>query len=74
MEAEETVTVPAGTFKTLRIQSAPGKYNGWIITRWYAPELGLTVKRHSQRTSEHRLGSSEVFERVVTAVELPPTG
>ena len=70
VEAEEEVTVPAGTFKTLRLQSRPGHRNAVLITRWYAPELGLNVKRHYQRTNRHYRGASDVFERVLVSYSL----
>lgn len=71
VEAEEQVTVPAGTFKTLRLQSRPGHRNAVLITRWYAPELGLNVKRHHQRTNRHYRGASDVVERVLVSYSMP---
>jgi hypothetical protein len=72
VEAEEEVAVPAGTFKTLRLQSQPGRGDGTLTTLWYAPDIGLNVKRHNQRTSSHYRGASDRRERVLVSYEPPP--
>jgi opacity protein-like surface antigen len=50
--AEETVEVPAGRFKTLRIERNPGNLGNHLVTRWYAPEIGLVVKVVDARTNQ----------------------
>jgi hypothetical protein len=45
VEGEETLTVPAGTFKTLRVvyRSGPGAAINW--EQWYAPDVRMWVRR-----------------------------
>lgn len=57
VEATETITVPAGTFETFRLRSAPGRNVSIITTRWYAPALGLYVKQRTERTAGHYQGA-----------------
>lgn len=50
VDASEEVTVPAGTFMTLRIYrrdavDLPGNYVERTTVDWYAPEVGYVVKR-----------------------------
>lgn len=52
VKAEESVTVPAGSFKALRIERAPGNQSNHVVTRWYAPELGLVVKQVESRSGQ----------------------
>jgi hypothetical protein len=43
-ETEETVTVPAGSFRTIRVV-CKNKLNGsWVVTAWYAPEVRQAVR------------------------------
>lgn len=43
-ETEETVTVSAGSFRTIRVV-CKNKLNGaWVITAWYAPEVRQAVR------------------------------
>jgi hypothetical protein len=44
VEAEETVTVPAGTFHTLKITWRNRNTNALIAEMWYAPEVKQFVK------------------------------
>ena len=44
VEAEETVTVPAGTFRTLRVVYRNKKTGNISYEAWYAPELKQVVK------------------------------
>ena len=45
VEAEETVTVPAGTFRTLRLQGHYTASQATVMTHyWYAPAAGRSVK------------------------------
>lgn len=73
VEAVETITVPAGTFETLRIQSGPGKGVGFEETHWYSPELGIDVKQKYRRTSNNFRGGGGDRETVLMAVT-PPSG
>lgn len=61
--AHEDVTVPAGTFKALRLE---GSNPFSSTTLWYAPSIKLIVKRVFERQSSHYLGygkfSTELFE------------
>jgi hypothetical protein len=56
--ARETITVPAGTFETLRLDREPIENSVHVETRWFAPSIGLIVKRvewvkdQSGRTTE----------------------
>lgn len=49
---EEEITVPAGKFKTLRIERAPGNNSNHVVKRWYAPEIGLVVKQIDSRSGQ----------------------
>ena len=44
VEAEETVTVPAGTFKALKLVYRNKKTNAIRYEAWYSPELKQVVK------------------------------
>ena len=51
VEGWETVTVPAGTFETLRIfQEGPN----FSVTYWYAPKIGMDVKFESSNIEGER--------------------
>lgn len=63
--AYENVTVPAGTFKAFRLESAPGTNNATRIVFWYAPDLKLTVKHVFERTSDHYLGYGKFTTELV---------
>jgi hypothetical protein len=43
-EGEEVLTVPAGTFATIRIVCNQVRNNAWVITVWYSPEVNHIVK------------------------------
>jgi hypothetical protein len=47
-EKEETLTVPAGTFATIRIDCWNSRTGAWVGTVWYSPEV-LTWSRKSLR-------------------------
>ncbi len=51
--AEEELTVPAGRYKTLRLE---GENNGNKWTTWYAPSLRLVVKEIHERKPAHPVG------------------
>lgn len=69
--ALETVTTPAGTFETIRIESGPGKGVGFRETVWYAPDIGVSVKRVSERTRDHYRGPGGRTESVLIAYDEP---
>lgn len=46
VEAYEEITVPAGTFRTFRIRTSPGWLYSSTVVDWYAPDIGLIVKRN----------------------------
>ncbi len=43
-EGEETLTVPAGTFATIRIVCNNTRNNAWVATVWYSPEVNHMVR------------------------------
>ena len=43
-EGRDTVTVPAGTFATVRIVCTNALTNAWVLTLWYAPFVHHMVK------------------------------
>jgi hypothetical protein len=43
-EGEETLTVPAGTFATIRIACDDTRHNAWVLTVWYSPQVHNMVK------------------------------
>ena len=43
-EREETLTVPAGTFSTIRIDCWNSRTGSWVHTIWYSPEVKHMVK------------------------------
>jgi hypothetical protein len=43
-EKEESVTVPAGTFATIRIDCWDSRTGAWASTAWYSPEVSHMVK------------------------------
>ena len=55
----------------MRIQSGPGKGVGFKETHWYAPELGITVKRKYERTSNHYRGGGGARETVLVSFKRP---
>lgn len=65
VEAHETITVPAGAFKTFRVTTTSSI--GESETVWTAPELGLgVVKRHTVRTASHPQGAGELRGELVS--------
>lgn len=44
VEARMPISVPAGSFDALRLQSSPGRNHTARVTIWYAPEIKLVVK------------------------------
>jgi hypothetical protein len=63
--AYEDVTVPAGTFKALRLESSPGTNNATQEMFWYSPEAKIVVKRILERTSNHYLGYGKFTTELV---------
>lgn len=54
-EGEETVTVPAGTFSTMRISCKNGRNEAWLATYWYAAQVGHMVREESAVTGGKRI-------------------
>src|SRR5262249_2352958 len=54
-EAEEAITVPAGTFSTIRVRCKNTKKGGGVITFWYAPEVGQSAREESIVTGGKRV-------------------
>jgi len=59
----EDVTVPAGTWKALKIQSETS--NSAFSTIWYVPEIKLMVKRINETTVGHPSGRTKVVYEVI---------
>jgi hypothetical protein len=63
VDAEETVTVPAGTFPTFRVVCRNERNDAWHSTFWYAPEVRQVVRvefaviggKHSRELITYRL-------------------
>ena len=53
-EGEEALTVPAGTFATIRIVCRNSRTGAWVSTRWYAPEVTHMVKEEFALTTGGR--------------------
>ena len=53
-EKEESVTVPAGTFDTIRIDCWNSRTGGWAHTAWYSPEVTHMVKEEFALTTGGR--------------------
>lgn len=67
VEALEEVTVPAGTFKTFRIQTHSSLSESETV--WTAPAQGLgVVKRHVVRTAQHPQGAGELHGELQSRV------
>ncbi len=54
MEAEETITVPAGTFKTLRVICRNKKTGAIRYESWYSLQLKQMVKTRDNLDSGQR--------------------
>ena len=53
VEAFEEITIPAGTFKTLRVRFATPQQH-YVV--WYEPKLGMEIKRDWERSAAHPFG------------------
>jgi CHAT domain-containing protein len=60
--AEEEVTVPAGSYKTLRLEGE-NLSNKWIT--WYAPTIRLVVKEIQERKPAHQAGPGRTITEAV---------
>lgn len=67
VQAFETMTVPAGTFGTFRIELKSPEVKK---TLWYSPELKITVRR----VDEHHREGKSIFELINYRTPLPETG
>jgi hypothetical protein len=54
-EAEETVTVPAGTFSVMRVACTNLRNGAWLVTVWYSPQVAHIVREESSVTGGKRL-------------------
>jgi hypothetical protein len=68
VEAYEDVKTPAGTLKAFRIKH---EGPGLRVTSWYAPELGLFVKSHTERLQGFPAGPG-VRQMELVSYELKP--
>jgi hypothetical protein len=62
VEAEETVTVPAGTFKTLRIAYRNDSSAKIAWAQWYAPEARFWVRMREEVEGGERVTELQSFE------------
>ena len=58
-EGEETITVPAGTFATVRITCKNLRNDSWLMTLWYSPQV-----RHLVREESTVLGGKRIRELI----------
>jgi hypothetical protein len=54
-EAEETITVPAGIFSTVRVLCKNSRNGAWVITVWYSSQVGHLVREESAVTGGKRV-------------------
>ena len=54
--AYEEVTVPAGRFKTFRVDFDADQ-GALVDSSWWSPDIGATVKSRSERSAGHYLGA-----------------
>jgi hypothetical protein len=47
-EAEEAVTVPAGTFPTVRVRCTNARNDAWLVTIWYSPQVTHLVREDAR--------------------------
>jgi hypothetical protein len=70
VEAFETVTVPAGSFKAWKVSWKDS--TGETETRWFSPEAGLaTIKRRVDRPATHPQGAGVLDGELVSHVPPP---
>jgi hypothetical protein len=55
VEAEERMTVAAGTFSTFRIICHNSRNNAWVMTVWYSPEVRQIVREESALATGRRI-------------------
>lgn len=60
--AYEDVTVPAGTFKTFKVEGTDG---GVQLVVWYAPKLNIHVKSSFERLPGHYLGAGKFTSELI---------
>ena len=61
--AYEDVTVPAGTFKTFKVEGTD--VDGVQLVVWYAPKLHTVVKSIFERLPYHYLGSGKFTSELI---------
>lgn len=54
-EAEETLTVPAGTFSTVRVTCKNARNGAKLVTIWYSPLVGHMVREETPVTGGKRV-------------------
>ncbi len=58
----EDVTVPAGTFKTFKVEGTDG---GVQLVVWYSPKLNIDVKSSFERLPGHYLGPGKFTSEII---------
>ena len=66
MEGEETLTVPAGTFRTLKIVYRNASSGAVSWQQWYAPDVRMWIRTHEPARDDG--------ERTVELVSYTPAG
>jgi hypothetical protein len=54
-EAEESITVPAGTFSAVRVSCKNSRTGAWLATYWYASQVGHIVREESSVAGGKRI-------------------
>ena len=62
IESYEEVKVPAGKFQTFKIVREARTFK---VTNWYAPSIGMSVKRQIERTADDRLGYARFLAELI---------
>lgn len=62
VESYEEVKVPAGTFQTFKIVREARTFK---VTFWYAPSVGISVKRQIERTADNPLGYGRILAELI---------
>jgi hypothetical protein len=63
VDREEMVTVPAGTFRALRIVYRRKAGGAVTSEEWYAPEVGMTVRVHERLETGSRVRELTAYRR-----------
>lgn len=62
-EADETITVPAGTFAAVRVSCKNLRNDAWLITLWYSAQVGHLVREEAVTTGGKRVRELIAYRR-----------